>query len=323
MEFKDYYGILGVSPDADIKEIKKSYQTLAKKYHPDVNPGDSEAEKKFKEINEAYHAIADPAKRQKYDDLRKNYQAWQSRGGRGTFDWSPWQESGGYYSRTMTPEEFAEMFGGSTRGFGGFSDFFSTIFGMGSMGEYENDDIFSGMAHKGRRGRDIEGEISVSLEEVYHGSKRLLEIDNKRIETVIPKGIRDNGRIRLAGQGEAGPKGGKPGDLYLNVKVKPHPRFIRNGNDLTINLEIDFYTAVLGGEARIETLAGEVILKIPPRTKAGKSFRLKGKGMPILNQAGKYGDLYAKVVIVLPEKLTEKEINTLQELQKFRSAKEE
>lgn len=324
MNFKDYYSILGVSPDADIKEIKKAYQTMAKKYHPDVNPGDSEAENKFKEINEAYHAVADPVKRQKYDDLRENYQQWQNRGGRGTFDWSPWQDSGGgSYTRTMTPEEFAEMFGGSTGGFGGFSDFFSTIFGMGSRGDYDNGDIFSDLAHQGRKGRDIEGEITVTLEEVYHGNKKLLKIGNKRIETVIPKGIRNNGRIRLAGQGEAGPKGGKPGDLYLNVKIKPHSRFLWDGDDLTTNLEIDFYTAVLGGEARVNTPAGEVILKIPPRTKAGRSFRLKGKGMPVLNQTGKFGNLYANVKIVLPEKLSEKEVKTLQELQKFRGGKEE
>ena len=180
VEFKDYYKILGVSPDADIKEIKKVYQTLAKKYHPDVNPGDKEAEDRFKEVNEAYHAIADPEKRKKYDDLRMNYQSWQNHGGRGSFDWSRWQQSpgNGTYTRTMSPEEFAEMFGdmghGSGGGFGGFSDFFSTIFGMGHQMEFD-DDIHYRISRQPRKGRDLEGEITVTLEEVYQGAKKLLK----------------------------------------------------------------------------------------------------------------------------------------------------
>lgn len=315
MDFKDYYKILGVAPDADIKEIKKVYQTLAKKYHPDVNPGNKEAEDKFKEINEAYHAIADPGKRQKYDDLRSNYQQWQNGGGRGSYDWSQWRQSpgNGSHTRTMTPEEFAEMFGdlghgfGSSNGFGGggFSDFFSTIFGMGQNVGFDQP----------RKGRDIEGEITVTLEEVFHGGKKLFEIANKRIEATIPKGIRDKGKIRLSGQGEASSSGGKRGDLLLTINIKPHPLYTREGDDLTANLEIDFYTAVLGGEVKVKTLAGEMMIKIPPQTQPGRSFRLRGKGMPILNQSGKFGDFYAKTTIVLPQEMSDKEISTLQQLQ--------
>ncbi|KUO62761.1 MAG: molecular chaperone DnaJ [Gracilibacter sp. BRH_c7a] len=323
MDFKDYYEILGVSPDTDIKEIKKIYQTLAKKYHPDVNPGNKEAENKFKEINEAYHAIADPSKRKKYDDLRSNYQHWQNRGGKGSFDWSQWQQApgNGSYTRTMTPEEFSEMFGdigygsGSSGGFGGgFSDFFSTIFGMGQSAGF-NDDIYTGVSRQPRKGRDIEGEITVTLEEVYKGEKKLFEIGNKRIEATIPKGIRDKAKIRLSGQGEAGSSGGKKGDLLLAIKIKPHPQYTRDGDDLTANLEIDFYTAVLGGEVRVNTLAGEIMLKIPPKTQSGRSFRLRGKGMPVLNQTNKYGDFYARTTIVLPPEITDEEINTLYQLQ--------
>lgn len=324
MEFKDYYKILGVSPDADIKEIKKVYQSFAKKYHPDVNPGDKAAEDRFKEINEAYHAIADPEKRKKYDDLRSNYQSWQNHGGRGSFDWSRWQQSpgNGTYTRTMTPEEFAEMFGdhgnGTSRGFSDFSDFFSTIFGMGHQMDFGND-ISYGISRQPRKGRNLEGEITVSLEEVYQGAKKLLEIGNKRIEATIPKGIRDNAKIRLSGQGEAGVKGGKRGDLLLTVKIQPHPLFVRNGDDLTINLEIDFYSAVLGGEVKVKTLGSDVMLKIPPLTQAGKSFRLREKGMPVLNQAGRFGDLYVKTTITLPQNMSVEEMNTLKHLKDTRN----
>jgi curved DNA-binding protein len=330
LDFKDYYKILGVSPDADIKNIKKVYQKLAKKYHPDLNPGNKEAEEKFKEINEAYHAISDPVKRKKYDDLRGSYLQWQKRGGSGkNFDWSAWQHNpeSGNYTRTMTPEEFESIFGGASglgEGFSGFSDFFATIFGM----DLDFDSPYASPAEdyyeafrQPRAGRDIKGEISVTLEEVYHGAKKLIAIGGKKIEASIPKGIQDGNKIRLAGQGREGSRGGPKGDLLLTVKIQPHARYARRGNDLYTDLEIDFYTAVLGGEAKINTPAGEMMLKIPSQTQAGKSFRLKGKGMPILNQAGKFGDLYAKISIILPNDLTEKEISVLEELYKQRQSK--
>jgi curved DNA-binding protein len=332
MDFKDYYEILGVSPQADNKEIKKAYQNLAKKYHPDKNPGNQEAEEKFKEINEAYHAIADPAKRQKYDDLRANYQQWQNRGGRGSFDWSAWQEapggSGGRHTRTMTPEEFSEMFGEGGFSFGGlggggFSDFFSTIFGMGQDRDAGPGGYYTQAGRQPRTGRDIEGEITISLEEAYHGAKKLMEVGHKRIEAVIPKGIKNNNKIRLAGQGEAGTLGGKAGDLLLTVKIAPHPTLTRDGDDLTAGVDIDFYTAALGGEARVKTLAGEVFIKIPPQTQTGKSFRLRGKGMPVLNKADQSGDFYAQTRIVLPQELSEKELRTLRELKEQKAGVKE
>ncbi|RNC28769.1 MAG: Curved DNA-binding protein [Candidatus Dichloromethanomonas elyunquensis] len=325
MDFKDYYAILGVSPQADNKEIKKTYQALAKKYHPDKNPGDKAAEEKFKEINEAYHAIADPGNRQKYDDLRANYEQWQKRGGGGSFDWSSWQQAPGSgtggYTRTMTPEEFNEMFGGDggfSFGGGGFSDFFSTIFGMGQGFGADQGGFYSGVGRQARTGRDLEGELTITLEEAYHGTKKLIDVGNKRIEANIPNGIKDKNKIRLSGQGQPGSGGGKPGDLFLTVNVNPHRHITRDGDDLKTNVEIDFYTAVLGGEARVQTLAGEILIKIPPKTQAGKSFRLKGKGMPVMNQTGRFGDFYANITIVLPETISEKEIETFRELKKHR-----
>jgi len=328
VDFKDYYQILGVSPDADNKAIKKAYQALAKKYHPDLNQGDKASEEKFKEINEAYQAISDPAKRQKYDDLRANYQQWQSHGGRGnSFDWSAWQESPGSnrYTRTMTPEEFAETFGdrgfGSSagRGMGGFSDFFSSIFGMGADYADESDDYYSNRIRRPQAGRDIEGEISITLEEAYHGTKRMIEVGGRRIEATVPKGIKNNNKIKLSGQGHAGAKDGNKGDLLLTVKIVPHPVYTRDGDDLSANIEIDFFKAVLGGEARVKTLGEEISIKIPPRTQTGKSFRLRGKGMPILNKPGHFGEFYAKITLVLPEEMSEKEINILQELHQERN----
>lgn len=322
MEFKDYYNVLGVSPDAENKAIKKAYQALAKKYHPDLNQGDKASEEKFKEINEAYQAISDPAKRQKYDELRANYQQWQSRGGRDdSFDWSAWQESPGSsrYTRTMTPEEFNEMFGnqgfGGERNTGGFSDFFSSIFGMGA-GSYNYDDsgdYYSDIPRRSQAGRDIEGEIAITLEEAYHGTKRLIEVGGRRIEATVPRGIKNNNKIKLGGQGQAGPRGGK-GDILLTITILPNALYSRDGDDLTGNLDIDFYTALLGGEAKVRTLGGDIAIKIPPQTQSGKSFRLKGKGMPVLHKKDTYGDFYAKVTIVLPKDLTEKEIATLQQL---------
>lgn len=318
MDFKDYYEILGVSSDAEMNEIKKVYKTLAKQYHPDKNPGNKEAEQRFKEINEAYHAISDPEKRKKYDQLRADYKQWQSHGNRGSYDWSAWQQAPGNqsYSRTMSQEEFEEIFGtnfNSERSFGGFSDFFSSIFGMGQYDTDHQGFYGEGLKQSPTR-RDLHGEITVTLEDVYFGTKKLIDIGSRRIEVVIPKGIENNSKIRLSGQGESGSKGAQRGDLLLTVKILPHPTISRDKEDLTIQLYIDFYTAVLGGEVKVKIFAGDMLLKIPRRTQAGKIFRLKGKGMPHINQKDKFGDLFVKIIINLPDDLSEDEINKLAEI---------
>jgi len=324
MDFKDYYVGLGVSPDADEKTIKKAYQKLAKKYHPDVNPGDKAAEAKFKDAMEAYQAISDPEKRRKYDELRQDYQQWKTRGGRGDYNWDRWQSNpsggtGGSQSHTMSPEDYAEMFGGSRRSGGssgsgeeGYSDFFSAFFGGGG-GQGRG---FSGgsTVRRARAGQDHEVEVQVTLEETYNGTTRLIRTGEKQIEAKIPKGVRTGSKVRLTGQGGPGISGGPGGNLYLNITVSPHARFARDGDDLRADLPIDFYKAVLGGEVSILTFGGEVILKIPPLSQSGKKFRLKGKGMPNLDNPLQQGDLFVELSIVLPEGMSEQEITILRDL---------
>ena len=324
MDFKDYYVSLGVSPDADDKTIKKAYQKLAKKYHPDVNPGDKAAEVKFKDSMEAYQAISDPEKRRKYDELRQDYQQWKSRGGRGDYNWDRWQSNpggggGGSQAHTMSQEDFAEMFGGSGRsgGFGGsggdgYSDFFSTLFGGGG-GQGRG---FSGGSNvrRARAGQDHEVDVQVTLEESYHGTTRLIRTGEKQIEAKIPKGVRTGSKVRLTGQGGLGSAGGPNGNLYLNITVSPHARFVRDGEDLRTVLPIDFYKAILGGEASIHTFGGEVILKIPTLSQSGKKFRLKGKGMPNLENPLQQGDLFVELSIILPENMSQDEIKALRDL---------
>jgi curved DNA-binding protein len=330
LEFKDYYAILGVKPEATAKEIKKTYQTLAKKYHPDVNPGDKQAEDKFKEVNEAYHAVSDPAKRQKYDELRQDYNDWQRHGGKGHYDWEPWQSTagsgGGRSDGVMTPEEFAEIFGdlglGGRSGFGadpgagagqshGFSDFFAKIF---AGFETEKQEPFNPYYSIPIRGRDVTGEAEITLEEAFSGTNRPLSINQHRIEAHIPAGVKDNMKLRLAGQGEAGSGGGERGDLYLKVLLRPHPRYERSGDDLLVKAAINFYEAILGTTIPIETLSGSVMLRIPPQTQGGRKFRLKGKGMPHMGEKGTHGDLIVSVDIVLPEDMSEEETKAIQKI---------
>ena len=324
LDFKDYYNILGVSPQANISEIKKAYKKLAKKYHPDANPGNKEAEEKFKEISEAYHVLADPAKRQKYDQIRNNYRNWQSQGGKGAFDWSFWQQDqGSPYTSTITPEEFEELFSdlgfGFSNTFGDFSDFFTSIFGMGQETKSGPFNFRTKVSNKPEKGKDIEGEITITLEEAYYGSRKTINVANRKIEAVIPRGIKDKQKLRFAQQGEEGLNGGPRGDLFIKVNILPHRTLTRAEDDLKTDLNIDFFTAVLGGEARLQTFAGEIKIKIPPKTQSGKIFRVRGKGMPMLNQDGKFGDLYVKIAIVIPEDLTQEEIEKLEEIRKQRS----
>jgi curved DNA-binding protein len=311
MDFKDYYEILGVPPDAEKKVIKQTYRELAKKYHPDVNPGNKEAEEKFKTINEAYQVLSDAEKRNKYDELRAQYQRWQQAGGhKQDFDWQNWsaQPGQGVHVQYASPEDLEDLFGSASP----YSDFFNNIFGqVGGRGR--------GTAPKPRRGRNVEFELDLTLEEAYHGTDRLLEIDGHRIQASIPPGVRTGSRVRLSGQGEPGHNNGPAGDLYLIVQILPNETFEREGDDLHIDVPVDIFTAVAGGETRIPTLDRPLILKIPPRTNARRSFRLRGKGMPHLGDPKTHGDLFALVRLVLPEPLTDKEVNSIRELASSRS----
>jgi curved DNA-binding protein len=315
MDFKDYYEILGVGPDAEKKVIKQTYRELAKKYHPDVNPGNKAAEEKFKTINEAYQVLSDTEKRKKYDELRAQYLQWQQAGGRQQdFDWQNWsaQPGQGVHVQYASPEDLEDLFGSASP----YSDFFNNIFGqMREPGRGRG----RSTTPSPRRGRDVEYEVDFSLEEAYHGAERLLEIDRHRIQAVIPPGVRTGSRVRLSGQGEPGHNNGPAGDLYLLVHILPNETFEREGDDLHIDVPVDIFTAIAGGETRVSTLDRPLLLKIPPRTNAGRSFRLRGKGMPHLGDPKTHGDLFALVRLVLPEPLSDKEVNSIRDLAASRS----
>jgi curved DNA-binding protein len=304
MDFKDYYEILGVAPNADKKVIQQTFRQLARKYHPDINPGNKDAEEKFKTYNEAYQVLSDAQQRKKYDELRAQYQQWQQAGGKKQdFDWQNWSAEAGKGSRTPTvnAEDLEDLFGSDSP----YSDFFASLFGRGQS---------KGAPPGPRRGRDVEYEIDLTLEEAFHGAERLLDIDGHRIKAGIPPGVHTGSRVRLAGQAEPGHNGGPAGDLYLIIRVLPHTSFEREGDNLHMEIPVDIFTAIAGGEVRISSLERPLTLKIPPRTNANRTFRIRGKGMPHLRDPKKRGDLFARVRLVLPDQLTDLEVNRIREL---------
>jgi len=319
MDFKDYYATLGVPKTASEKEVKQAFRKLARKYHPDVNPGDKGAEARFKEINEAYEVIGDPDKRRKYDELGSNwkmYEQAQRAGGAGGFDPSQWSVNFGGGApgqgtyRTMTPEEMRELFGDEDP----FSDFFHAFFSGGEPHARGR----SGRGTAGsrtsrvRQGRDIEHPIDLSLEDAYKGTTRRLSLKHdghaRTIDVRIPEGVGEGSRVRVSGEGEQGSGGGAAGDLYLRIHLTPDSRFERKGQDLHAKVRVPVTTAVLGGEAEVPNLGGKPIrLKIPAGTQNGQVFRLKGKGMPFVGKPNEFGDLYATVEAELPRQLTPEE----------------
>ena len=313
MEFKDYYSTLGVAKTASEKEIKQAFRKLARKHHPDVNPGDKAAEAKFKEINEAYEVLGDPAKRKKYDELGANWRMYEQAGAQGgagsPFGGAQWNVNvggapGGY--RTMSQEEMEEMFGDTSP----FSDFFTTFFGGGF--EPASGQTARGARTRQRAGRDVEHEIELTLEDAYHGATRRLAMKHdgqaRTVDVRIPAGVSDGSRVRVSGEGEHGVGGAAAGDLYLRVRLAPHPAFERKGRDLYVKAPLPVTTAVLGGEADVLTLAGRPArLRIPPLTQNGQVFRLKGFGMPAVGKPNEKGDLYARVDVQLPTQLSTEE----------------
>ena len=297
MEYKDYYKILGVDKKATQAEIKKAYRKLARQYHPDVNPGVKSAEARFKEINEANEVLSDPEKRRKYDELGSSWQQYQRTGGdpRG-FDWGQWTTgqpgSGGV---RMEYGNLEDMLGGD------FSDFFRTIFG-GAAGANPNV-----RQPRGRRGQDYEHPVQITLEEAFTGTKRVLQMETRRIEVTIPPGVDTGSRVRVFGEGGPGVGGRAKGDLYLKIEVLPNEAFRREGADLYAEVPIELYTAILGGEVAVRTLKNQVMLRIPSETQSGRRFRLKGLGMPTLQSPKQRGDLYIDARIVLPQQLSANE----------------
>lgn len=313
MEYKDYYRILGVEKSASSDDVKKAYRSLARKYHPDVNPNDPDAERRFKEINEAHEVLRDPEKRAKYDRLGVNWQRYQQAGGDpGGFDWSQWFSSGGAPGGQRVYSDYGDL--EDLLGQSGFSEFFQTIFGgrRAAGAGYRQEP-------RSVRGRDLEHPIEVTLEEAYHGATRVLQIGERRLEVKIPAGVNAGSRVRVAGEGEPGQAGARAGDIYLTVQVLPHQRFERQGDDLRTELPVDLYTMILGGEVVVSTLRGRVSLRIPAGTRTGQTFRLRGQGMPLLRKPDQYGEMYVEVQPLLPTDLSERERELFGELAAIRS----
>jgi len=314
MEFKDYYATLGVTKNTTDAEIKRAYRRLARQYHPDLNPGDKTAEAKFKEINEANEVLSDPEKRKKYDELGANwrmYEQAQRDGGPAPPGGQGWSVNyggagGGGSYRTMTPEEMQDMFGTADP----FSDFFHTFFGGSSFGDGVGGQGRRTRAARARRGHDLESTVDLTLEEAFAGTTRRAAMtrDGKErtVDVRIPAGVKDGARVRAAGEGAPGSAGGSAGDLFLTVRIRPHPRFERRGQDLYTRVAVPVTTVVLGGEMSVPTLAGSTLrLKVPELTANGRVFRLKGHGMPAVGKPDERGDLYATVDVQLPTGLSE------------------
>ena len=312
MEFKDYYATLGVTKAASEKEIKQAFRKLARKFHPDVNPNDKAAESRFKEINEAYEVLGDAAKRSKYDELGANWRQYEQAQRAGAPDpFAGWNVNtggapGGGGFRTMTQEEMENLFGDTNP----FSDFFTTFFGGAGPSAGAPRGARAGRT-RARGGRDVEHELDLTLDEAYHGTTKRLALSHggapRTVDVRIPSGVGEGSRVRVPGEGEAGAGGGPAGDLYLRLRLTPHPTFERRGQDLHTVVAVPVPTAVLGGEVEVPTMAGKTVrLKIPPFTQNGQLFRLKTYGMPARGSHAQ-GDLYAKVEAQVPTALTPEE----------------
>ena len=322
MEFKDYYATLGVSKGASAKDIKQAFRKLARKYHPDVNPGDKAAEARFKELNEANEVLGDPEKRKKYDELGANWRMYEQAGAAGPQPGAGWNvrtggAGGGF--RTMTQEEMESVFGETNP----FSDFFNTFFGGGYGGAEAGR---AGARPRARKGRDVEHEMDLTLEDAYHGSTRRLAMQmqdgqTRTVDVRIPPGVGDGSRVRVPGEGEPGTGGAPGGDLYLRVRLAPHAIFERKGRDLYVKVPVQVPTAVLGGEADVQTMSGKSArLRIPALTQNGQVFRLKGYGMPSTTKGEPSGDLYARVEAALPTAVSAEEREHYEALAKSRGA---
>jgi curved DNA-binding protein len=312
MEYRDYYKILGVERNATEQEIKKAYRKLALKYHPDRNPGKKDAEEKFKEINEAYQVLSDPQKRSRYDQLGESYFRYQQNGGSpGGFPWEEWvrqsQGQGGPGNVRVDYGNIEDMFGG------GFSDFFSQIFGgTGGRGSANTRTRRTAVREAPSH---VESPVTITLDEAYHGTERAIQVENRRLEVKIPPGAHSGTRVRVPAGGPTGPNGQRS-DLYLVVDVTPDNRFEPRGNDLFTEVTVDLYTAVLGGTATVPTPDRSVVLTIPAGTQSGQTFRLAGRGMPVLRTPDQHGDLFARVKVQIPKQLTPQQRSLFEQLAK-------
>ncbi|MBQ7532689.1 MAG: J domain-containing protein [Bacteroidales bacterium] len=297
MEYKDYYKVLGVERSATQDQIKKAYRKLAVKYHPDKNPGDKAAEEKFKEISEAYQVLGNEESRKKYDELGANWKQYENMG----YGGQGFQGFGG---------QGFEGFGNS-----GFSDFFDMFFGGQGGGGFDFENInFGSGSSRGRtrtramKGQDLTASIDMTLREAYFGSQRMFKIGNDTIKISIKPGVKDGQTLRVKGKGHPGFNGGENGDLLLKIHITQDPVYQRDGDDLIRNINIDIYTAILGGKMEIDTMKGNVNVPIKPQTQNNSMLRLKGLGMPHYGKEGN-GSLLLKVQLVLPNHFSEKELD--------------
>ncbi len=293
MAFIDYYKILGIEKTATQEEIKKAYRKLARKHHPDLNPNDKEAEKKFKEINEANEVLSDPENRKKYDKYGKD-----------------WKHADEFEQARQQQQAHGGFQGQSSGDFSGgdYSDFFESMFG-GGRGRTRNVKF---------KGQDFHAELHLDLKDVYETHKRTLTVNGKNIRLTIPAGVKNGQTIRIKGYGGEGLNGGPKGDLTIEFSIDNHTQFKRDKDNLYTSVEIDLYTALLGGEITVDTFDSKVKLNVKPETQSGTKVKLKGKGFPVYKKEGKFGDLYITYNVQLPTKLTPKEKELFNELAKLR-----
>ena len=309
MEFIDYYKILGVDKKASEADIKKAYRKLARKYHPDLNPNDKKAEQKFKEINEANEVLSHAENRKKYDTYGKDWkhaEEFEKAKKEGYYrQGEPQYQSGGQSHRQTYSGHFSEE---------DFSDFFSSMFGGGRSSRRSSS--------RGRsatfRGQDFQADLHLSLRDVYHTHKRTLTIDGKNIRLTIPAGVKDGQTIKIKGYGGEGVNGGPKGDLKIRFQIDNSTEFKRDGNNLFKTVDLDLYTAVLGGELVISTFEGKAKLKVKEGTQNGAQVKLKGKGFPVYKKEGQFGDLIIRYKIKIPKNLSTKEKELFNELSKMR-----
>jgi curved DNA-binding protein len=308
MDYKDYYKILEVDKKASQDEIKKAFRKLALKYHPDKNKDNKQAEEKFKLINEANQVLGDPAKRKKYDELGENWAYYQQTG----------QEppKGGSYNSSRGKQQYSYEEDESPFGSGDsdFSDFFERFFG-GGMGSGSRQGSRSGARDSREfKGGDFQTEMEITLEEAYHGTSRIIQLENEKLRITTKPGAYDGQLLRIKGKGGKGSGPAHHGDLFVRVHIAPNAQFIRKGDDLNITQTIDLYTAVLGGDVLVPTLTGQIKVKVAPGVQSGKRMRVKGRGMPIYGKKDQFGDLYVQLQVLIPEKLTDKQKTLFEEL---------
>ena len=297
MAFIDYYKILGLQKTATAEDIKKAYRKLARKYHPDMNPGDKEAEKKFKEINEANEVLSNPENREKYDKYGEHWKHGE--------EYEKAQQQQRNYQRSTGGGGFEGFSGADFGGGEDFSEFFQSMFGGGAGAGFGRSS--HGSASGKFKGQDVHAELNLHLQDAAKTHQQTFEINGKKVRITIPAGVYDGQQIKLKDHGNPGYNGGPNGDLYITFNILPDHYFERNGDDLKVKVDIDLYTAILGGDVHVKTLDSDVKLKVKPETQPGSTVRLKGKGFPMYKKEGEYGDLYVTFNVILPKNLTDKQ----------------